>query len=456
MARIIPGVQVSVVKEVVPPQLAPSGVLGLIGLTEKIPARTERASSWSSFLETFGSGTAHSIPEAKMALENGIFELVVVPLVSSTAANASAKLAATTEAGSLTLSAKALGPWANGYSVEVTTGKDADGNDIFSLSVKDAKGTLREAHKKLTTVKTSDRYVMDILAAESSILMVSKIKDGATLKNGEYKLAGGTDALPDDYDNALASLENEPDVDMVIASPQDYSEGNSSNITKIYSKVISHCERMSSESKGRIGFGQASNEGDIVNSSIETAGNLVSDRFVYCAPHGMVGALAGRVGSLQYFRSPTFKTMAGLGEIEQVLEVSAQRALLKNSVVPIVKLRGRGNIVLRGLTTDGDQISVRRVADRAVRGVKMLGDLFIGKLNTEDGRGALKQKLVEFLVQMERENAIVPSTDGTEPAFMVDVYSSQADFAKGIVRVDMAVRPVRAIDYIYATILVQV
>ena len=50
----------------------------------------------------------------------------------------------------------------------------------------------------------------------------------------------------------------------------------------------------------------------------------------------------------------------------------------------------------------------------------------------------------------------MPSTDGSDPAFKVDVYSSQADFAKGIVRVDMAVRPVRAIDYIYATVLVQV
>ena len=42
--RIIPGVSITVVKEVVPPQLAPSGVLGLIGLTEKPHKATERAS----------------------------------------------------------------------------------------------------------------------------------------------------------------------------------------------------------------------------------------------------------------------------------------------------------------------------------------------------------------------------------------------------------------------------
>ena len=40
-------------------------------------------------------------------------------------------------------------------------------------------------------------------------------------------------------------------------------------------------------------------------------------------------------------------------------------------------------------------------------------------------------------------------------AFVVDVYSTQTDFAQGIVRIDIAVRPVRAIDYIYATIRVK-
>jgi hypothetical protein len=56
---------------------------------------------------------------------------------------------------------------------------------------------------------------------------------------------------------------------------------------------------------------------------------------------------------------------------------------------------------------------------------------------------------------MESEGALVPSTDGKEPPFLVDVYSSELDFAQGIVRVNIAVRPVRAMDYIYATIKVE-
>ena len=91
-----------------------------------------------------------------------------------------------------------------------------------------------------------------------------------------------------------------------------------------------------------------------------------------------------------------------------------------------------------------------------VRGVKGIADLFIGTLNSADGRMALKQKITEFFLGMEKEGAIVPSIDGTEPSFKVDVYSSEQDFGQGIVRVDIAVRPVRAIDYIYATITVEV
>lgn len=446
MARIIPGVQVNVVKEVVPPQLAPSGVLGLIGFTEKQPDRIERAASWSRFIEVFGPGSAQAIPEARQALENGVFELVISPLNSSTASAAKAKIS--TDA--FVLVARTMGTWANNYHVETVT-RDEE----FDLLIFNSAGNLVEAHKKLSMNEDAPRFVLNILQQASSLVTADKLKASATLKANSYSFSGGKDAAPNDYDMALAALENEPDVDMVLASVQDFSTTNASNVTKIYSKVIGHCERMSSDSKGRIGFGQIIPDSKVADA-VDSTSNLVSDRFVMVAPHGVVGATAGRVGSLDYFRSPTFKTLAGLGELNRVLGLEDQRTLLKGNVVPIISQRGRGVIVVRGLTTDGDQISVRRVADHAVRGVKMLGDLFIGRLNNENGRNALKQKLIEFLVQMEKENAIVPSTDGLDPAFKVDVYSSQADFAKGIVRVDMAVRPVRAIDYIYATILVQV
>ncbi len=95
------------------------------------------------------------------------------------------------------------------------------------------------------------------------------------------------------------------------------------------------------------------------------------------------------------------------------------------------------------------------MADQAIRETKAISENFIGELNSEQARTALKQQLVATLTRMERAGALVPSTDGKDPAFIVDVYSTQLDFAQGIVRVDIAVRPVRAVDYIYATIRVK-
>jgi hypothetical protein len=589
MARIIPGVQVTVVKEVVTPQLAPSGVLGLIGLTEIPLTKVERAASWNRFMEVCGSASAYSIPEARLALANGVYELVIVPLNSSTSVKASVELidnaelvdiktksnAATeatkkseakpddtnlrTEAEVATkaltdakanyfkLEARAAGSWANNLRLKVTYRSEKFDLEIKS-TVSNGDNAI-EAHRNLepttfveilekvssvvhipTTRLKSGEYLLvggtDASSTSSGVkasvnienteskkfkleannvgiggndlkLIVSdstnesekfdleiKSKDGTTLEvhrnldphlfigilkenskvihafnttkrpsEGEYVLVGGKDASATEYSNSLEALKDESDVDMVLAAIQDFS--NATNVTQVYSDVISHCQLMSADSKGRIGLGHVPSDASLELASL-MANTLLSDRFVLLAPNGVAGAVAGRIGGLEYYQSPTFKTISGIASLSRTLPLEEQGGLLKANVVPIVNQKGRGVIVLRGLTTDGDQISVRRVADRAVRGTRMIGELFIGSLNNEDGRGALKQKLIEFLAQMQKEGALVPSTDGKDSAFKVNVYSSQADFAQGIVRVDIAVRPVRAIDFIYATIFVQV
>ncbi|WP_079432572.1 phage tail sheath subtilisin-like domain-containing protein [Zoogloea sp. LCSB751] len=476
MALIIPGVEVKVVKEVLAPQLAPSGVLGLVGIVENPSAAVGRAASWRSFIDGFGAASAFSLPEAAQALGNGVFELVVCPVACSSTASVKVP-AATGNATAFTLAARAPGPWGNAISVsiqsrQIPTGKKLESGEdetrtVFDLIARYAGSDYKEVHRNLSADPADQiRNARDVLAAQSQLLRIGedrdKLKppkdspDSKDASAAPYALAGASDADPDAYRQALAQLENEADVDMVLVSVQDTRDAT--RVGRIYADVISHCDRMSARSQGRIGFGEVpgATPAEIASAADKLTGTLVSDRFVLVAPAGVVGAVAGTTGSLDYFQSPTFKRLSGLGEPAPALGVEAQQELLRKNVVPIVAQRGRGIIVIRGLTTDGDQISVRRVADHAVRGVKTIGELFIGRLNNEEGRGALKQKLVEFLVQMQKEGAIVPSTDGTDPAFKLNVYSSQQDFAQGIVRVDLAVRPVRAIDYIYATVLVQV
>ena len=118
--------------------------------------------------------------------------------------------------------------------------------------------------------------------------------------------------------------------------------------------------------------------------------------------------------------------------------------------------RNLGIIVVKGLLTSGRQINVQRTANKAVRDVKAISDKYVGLLNNEGTRNALSQQIVAMFLQMQRDGAIVPSVGrkGSRPLRSASI-RTEADFANGIVRIDIAVRPVRAIDYIYATILVK-
>jgi len=136
--------------------------------------------------------------------------------------------------------------------------------------------------------------------------------------------------------------------------------------------------------------------------------------------------------------------VAGATAADPPLRVMLSLLLGSEFNLLVVQARaGRGVIVLRGLDTTGDQISVTRVADQAIRETKAISENFIGRLNTDDARNALEQQIVATFLRLQRDGALVPSVDGTDPAFLVDVYSIQQDFAQGIVRIDIAVRPVR-------------
>jgi hypothetical protein len=227
-----------------------------------------------------------------------------------------------------------------------------------------------------------------------------------------------------------------------------------------FSKVIAHCKVMSDNARNCIGIGSTGLRADGTARSADEAiseftGLEKSSRFILVAPDGYTGAVAGLIGRLNYYESPTFKQLSGIAGLSKTYTISEQEKLLDAGILPLDLYASRGIIIVKGICLDRSPVNVTRVSDHAVRGIKNIADLFIGTLNTQSGRTALKGKITEFLTGMEREGSIVPSVDGKDPAFKLDVYSSQDDFSNGIVRVDMAVRPVRAMDYIYATIVIE-
>ena len=316
-----------------------------------------------------------------------------------------------------------------------------------------------ETFANLTMDPDDDRYLPAVLQSSQlvrglDLFMRSRMTSLPRNLARPANFTGGTSPLVDDYLAALERLESAEQVDMVIASAADQLDD--AGIIAVQQAVIAHCEKMATVARNRIGLGSVTaSESDSVPLILSHADDVRSDYFLLAAPAGAEAALAGLLSRQDYFQSPTFKTIASLGVPAGAYTDPQLRQLITGNVLAINKKRGLGVIVIKGLLTSGRQINVQRVANKAVRDVKAMCDKYIGLLNNEGARTALRQQITALFLQMQKDGAIVPSTDGSQPAFAVDVYSSQQDFASGIVRVDIAMRPVRAIDFIYATILVQ-
>jgi len=445
--RVIPGVNVQVLREIVPPLPSPSGILGIVGVTQIAPARLTPVASFPQFLEVFGAASSFSMPEVRQAFQNGIAEVVVSPLTSGSAGTAN--LQDGNNATVATLTARANGPWSRNVQVTVT----AKGTPPTAVDLTISFGDVQESFRNLraadipTTLNTGSALVSATSGASTNLPAA-----------GTVTLSAGNQPATADYTAAVDRLELDPGIDMVAASIQQFGAAGL-NADTVHAAIEAHCRNQSDGAHNRIGFGTNNPaDNDDSDAIVAKASLLSSERFVLVAPSGVLGAVIGLIGRLDYFQSPTFKRVSGISDLDFDFAPSELSTLIEGGVLAVAKQRNRGIVVIKGIDTTGatGQISVTRVADHAVRGVKALADLFIGTLNTEDGRSALREKLIEFFLEMQREQAIVPSTDGSDPAFKVDVYSTQRDFALGIVRVDIAVRPVRAIDFIYATILVEV
>ena len=319
---------------------------------------------------------------------------------------------------------------------------------------------LVETFNNLTMDPDDEGYLPQVLRDQSGVVRAADLfvrSRASSLPKHMVRaasLTGGTSPSADDYQGALDRLESADEVDLVIASVANQLSG--ADIRKVHAQVVAHCTKMADVARNRIGLGSVTTgEAGKVAEIIDHANDVRSDHFILTAPARAEAAVAGLLSRQDFFQSPTFKTIASLEDEPGHYTDAQLEQLITGNVAVINSRRTLGNIVVKGVLTSGRQINVQRTANKSVREVKAIADRYIGLLNNDGARNALRQQISAMFLQMERDGALVPSTDGKDPAFLVNVYSTQADFANGIVRVDIAVRPVRAIDYIYATILVK-
>lgn len=323
-----------------------------------------------------------------------------------------------------------------------------------------ANGELVETFGNLTLDPDDPSYLPETLASSSAfvrahdLFLRSRTTSFPRALSRPVKLTGGASPTADDYGEALDRLEGAEEVDLVIGSVAN--QLTDTEVRTVHQAVVAHCTKMADVARNRIGLGSVTaSESAQVSAILDHGDDVRSDHFILSAPARSEAALAGLLGRQDYFESPTFKTISSLDAPAGTYTDSQLTQLINGNIAVVNERRRLGTIVVKGLLTSGRQINVQRTANKAVRDVKATADKYIGLLNNEVQRNALKQQITALLLQMERDGALVKSTDGKSAAFTADVYSTQADFANGIVRIDIAVRPVRAIDFVYATILVR-
>jgi len=260
-------------------------------------------------------------------------------------------------------------------------------------------------------------------------------------------------ATTEAYKHSLELLENKS-VNIVVLAGQDANQGEMVNALKGH---LTNTAGIKRERIGIIGSGFTNGKDDFAQIS----GHKLSDdegRLILSAPgilmtaqgkqHKLPGgylaaAIAGLIASLNVQASPTNKTLSIEGIATEFNSAQLQQLVQKK--VLTVEARS-GYRIVKGITTADspwNQITTRRIVDYAIYGVRSSCDPYIGKLNNDRVRGAMKATLDAFLTSMVDSEALV--------SYQLEVSATRQQEITGQVAVKMILLPTFSIDFIQVT-----
>ncbi len=466
---ILPGtyIEVRAEKLIVPGPIA-IGNVGIVGTARRGQLnKVYTPSNIGEAREIFGPTDAFDHPEEspeltliralELAYANGAQRIYAVR-VATDAAEATYTFSA--DAGNLLLTAIAPGSGYNG--AEITTGSIADSTTGVSITLNGLVETWRkvpvavdefvqvinDAHPtynyrtNASTGGGSNLFTAAVNAATGNVSAEATATAQDSGTNGAAADAG-------DYQAGLDALVNQ-NVHIIVLAGQ--------NAGDLSAALVGHVESASSDlmRRERIGVigsdpsntvsslvSPAQDEGRLVfvgpgvkvNDSV--SGNKVPLSGAYAA-----AAVAGRISSLDPHFSPTNKTINANG-VETEFNGTQLEQLVLGRVLALENRNGAIRIV-RGLTTSTNtawaQITTRRIVDFAKFGVRSAANPFIGKLNNERVRQALKGSINSLLADMVDREMLI--------SYELDVTATREQQIRGIAQVTMVVRPTFSIDYI--------
>src|SRR5262245_8616659 len=166
-ALVVPGVRVEARFDVLPPLPAPSGIVGVAGIVDRIPASGGLigVTKVSEVRELLGPGTEVSMPEVVHALANGASEVVISPVRGGSPASLTLRNANSVPC--MILRARSNGAWGNALAVEVRGVANASG-DIVRATIRILRGrTVLETFTDLQVDPTQPDYLFDTINTQS-------------------------------------------------------------------------------------------------------------------------------------------------------------------------------------------------------------------------------------------------------------------------------------------------
>jgi Phage tail sheath protein subtilisin-like domain/Phage tail sheath C-terminal domain len=300
----------------------------------------------------------------------------------------------------------------------------------------------------------SDEHTLDSTKAKAP--HQDELPNTSSPVDSMAKFTGGIDganASAADYQGGLDAILNE-EAHIIVAAGQDDSFGP---------KLDQHCQNASTDSikHDRIGV-----IGSTFGASVDDlrGHNLDSDRIIFVSPGIMstdaaskkevklpgaytAAAIAGLLSSLPAHFSPTNKPLA-VDDLQHYYTNAELEQLIEARVLAVE--RRSGFRIVKGITTsDGPfkQITTRRIVDYAKFGVRAAADPFIGLLNNERVRTALKTSINSFLAQMVKDEMLI--------TYDLGVTATRDEQIQGIASVTMTLQAVFSIDFIKVTMFLE-
>jgi hypothetical protein len=277
--------------------------------------------------------------------------------------------------------------------------------------------------------------------------VTDKVRFGHSDAAGHTPGSNGENADAQDYQTSLANLKD-PIINIVLLAGQ--SASNAGMVTAL----LGHINETSEIKRERIALigSSSTDNADTIIAEMPPAG----DRLIYVGPgiklptgRTMPGAytaaaVAGLLSSLPVQASPTNKVLNVPG-LNKEFNSSNLEKLVQKNVLAIEKRDGFR--IVKGITTATNsawhQVTTRRIVDYAIYGVRSACNPYIGKLNNDRVRGAMKVTLDAFLTRMVDDEALV--------GYELAVTATRAQEIAGEVKVTMTLKPTFSIDFIMVT-----